>query len=272
MPRARNIKPGTFENEHLGALPGDIQLLFISLWTLADREGVVECRVPKIRTYTFRYRPDITDEVLNGYITVLTRLDLGKMLSRVKYQGDDYLIIHNFIKHQNPHHTEKKGSLPKLEDLKANETADNGYLTVRSPLEHGYTYADSLIPDSLIPDSVVETTNLDDGVMDEFEIFWQDFPVNGRNKGSRKDAVKKFQIARKKASFNEIMTGVNDYAYYIQQSGQSNQDAFRWLEKERWREDYACGVKTGGKAPSAHDNFTAGILLSLSEDDSQRPY
>ncbi len=40
MARARNIKPGFFDNEILGELPALTRLLFIGLWCLADREGV----------------------------------------------------------------------------------------------------------------------------------------------------------------------------------------------------------------------------------------
>jgi len=81
-------------------------------------------------------------------------------------------------------------------------------------------------------------------ILKQFDIFWQDFPTNGRNKGSKKDAEAKFKIALKKSTFNEIMQGVSNYAMYIATSGQSNQDAFRWLEKERWTDDYTISNKS----------------------------
>ena len=102
-------------------------------------------------------------------------------------------------------------------------------------------------------------------VLNQFDIFWQDFPTNGRNKGSKKDAEVKFKIALKKSTFNEIMQGVNNYATYIAQSGQSNQDAFRWLEKERWRDDYTITSRVEARKPTADDNCTAGIILALQE-------
>ena len=44
MARARNIKPGFFKNELLVGLPYEYRLLFIGLWTIADRDGRFEDR------------------------------------------------------------------------------------------------------------------------------------------------------------------------------------------------------------------------------------
>jgi len=152
MPRARNIKPGFFENEHLGVLSGDTRLLFAALWTLADKQGVVECRIPKIRTYAFRYRTDITDEMVNRELTVLTRLDNGGMLSRVSHEGSDYLLIHNFLRHASPHHTEKRGDYPDFDMLMSLINSDFKKITVNSRKCNGENPPESLIsiPETLI--------------------------------------------------------------------------------------------------------------------------
>ena len=49
MARSRNIKPGFFKNEDLLDLPYEYRLLFVGLWTLADREGYLEDRPKRIR-------------------------------------------------------------------------------------------------------------------------------------------------------------------------------------------------------------------------------
>ena len=49
MARARNIKPAFFKNETLVELPVETRLLFIGLWTLADREGRLEDRPKRIK-------------------------------------------------------------------------------------------------------------------------------------------------------------------------------------------------------------------------------
>lgn len=125
-----------------------------------------------------------------------------------------------------------------------------------------------LIPPSSSPSSLFagEGENFDENFAEEFESFWENYPENGRNKGSRKDALSKFKIAKKKDSFEKIMEGVKNYAAYIANTGQKNADAFRWLEKERWRENYifATVVKPTQRQPTADENFTLGIQQFLS--------
>ena len=53
MARARNIKPGFFRNSDLVELPMDARLLFIGLWTLADRMGRLEDRPKQIKMEIF---------------------------------------------------------------------------------------------------------------------------------------------------------------------------------------------------------------------------
>lgn len=44
MARARNIKPAFFMNDELAEIDPLGRLLFIGLWTIADREGRLEDR------------------------------------------------------------------------------------------------------------------------------------------------------------------------------------------------------------------------------------
>ena len=53
MSRARNIKPGFFSNDVLVELPFEYRLLFIGLWTEADRAGRLEDRPLKIKMMVF---------------------------------------------------------------------------------------------------------------------------------------------------------------------------------------------------------------------------
>ncbi len=235
MPRARNIKPGFFDNSELGRLHSDIRLLYISLWTLADREGVVECDYALIKRYAFGYKSDVSQEKISEYITVITRLDNGNSTLLKEHDGKLYLILLKFPAHQNPHHTEKKGRLPSIELLKSK---DNINLTVRQPLSNAINPADSLIPDSLIPDSLIPDSRNQADYENEFLEFKKLYPLQGRGFGSNKDAKNKFIIARKKDSFDNIIKGVVKYTEYINKTGQSNKDAFRWLEKESWKDDY----------------------------------
>lgn len=153
MARARNIKPAFFDNVALGKLSGDARILFIALWQLADRQGVLEYNPALFRRYAFGYRDDITENDVVGYITDLSRLDNGDTLVIKQYGSKRYLIITNFERHQNPHHTEKKGVMPDIKHLINSDKSD---LTVTTPLCNGYNPADSLL---LNPDSSNYTTS-----------------------------------------------------------------------------------------------------------------
>ena len=63
MARARNIKPGFFDNEILGELPALTRLLFIGLWCLADREGRLQDRPKRIKKELLGYDDVTADDV-----------------------------------------------------------------------------------------------------------------------------------------------------------------------------------------------------------------
>jgi len=151
MARARNIKPNFFKNELLGVADPMINLLFISLWTLADKSGRLEDRPLRIKAETFPYRENID---VNGYLTELQRLEF---ICRYYVDGVGYIQVLNFEKHQAPHKTEKESVIPSME--KMTTKTESCALTVKQPLSDGEITAalppDSLIPDSLIPDSLI---------------------------------------------------------------------------------------------------------------------
>lgn len=139
MARARNIKPGFFKNEDLGTADPFVSLLFAGLWTLADKAGILEDRPLRIKAELFPYRENFD---INCYLTVLVSFSL---IHRYEVDGVKLIQITNFVKHQNPHHTEKKSEYPAYSDAYKQ--------SVTQPLINGDAPADSLIPDSLIPDS-----------------------------------------------------------------------------------------------------------------------
>ena len=109
MARARNIKPALFKNELLGVADPLLTLLFISLWTLADKSGRLEDRPLRIKAETFPYRENLD---INGYLTQLYRLGF---IVRYVVDGQPLIQVVNFEKHQTPHNTEKSSLLPSLE-------------------------------------------------------------------------------------------------------------------------------------------------------------
>lgn len=108
MPRARNIKPGFFANEDLAELEPMGRLLFIGLWTLADREGRLEDRPKRIKGELFPYDNCDVDSLLND-------LEQWGFIKRYQSQGVKCIQVINFSKHQNPHPREAKSVLPAYE-------------------------------------------------------------------------------------------------------------------------------------------------------------
>lgn len=139
MARARNIKPGFFRNADLAELPISARLLFIGLWTLADRAGRLADKPKQIKMEV--YPADEVDvcELLDGLA------ELG-LIQRYAVDGERFIQVTNFSKHQNPHCKEPASSIPALES------------TVQAQCEHGASTVQAvLIPDSgfLITDTTV---------------------------------------------------------------------------------------------------------------------
>lgn len=150
MARARNIKPGFFENEILADLEPHARLLFIGLWLLCDRDGRMEYRPKRIGAKLFPYEPLNIAELHGklctaGFITIYT------------VEGKDYLQVNEFVKHQAPHPKEKAGECPPPPQTTddagpVNSPEKPGNYTASSGKD-GTSPSDSLNPDSLNPDS-----------------------------------------------------------------------------------------------------------------------
>ena len=148
MARARNIKPGFFCNDLLGECSPLARLLFIGLWTLADRKGRIEERPKRIRAELLPYDDDADVDAL------LEELSKANFIVRYKVGEQSLIQVANFLKHQNPHKHEKDSELPPP-GLVANRNEHHAS-TVQAPDLHQTSIVVArLIPDSgfLIPDS-----------------------------------------------------------------------------------------------------------------------
>jgi hypothetical protein len=125
--RARNIKPGFFENEELAELGPLAMLLFEGLWCLADREGRLEDRPRRIKAQLFPYFRD-SDEALSTMVSsaahhgcrtfavnvdaMLDALYEREFIIRYTTDGVRYIQVVNFEKHQRPHSNETPSTIP----------------------------------------------------------------------------------------------------------------------------------------------------------------
>ena len=146
MARSRNIKPGLFDNDLLAEIPAIGRLLFIGLWTIADREGRLEDRPKKIKAQVLPYDECEVESLLEG-------LASRGFIARYSVAGTGFIQVQNWHKHQQPHVKEVASTIP--------EPLEHSASTVLEPDQHvTSTEQESLIPDSfvLIPDSSVPPT------------------------------------------------------------------------------------------------------------------
>ncbi|EPZ4370269.1 hypothetical protein ACXMSV_001871 [Salmonella enterica subsp. salamae serovar 42:b:e,n,x,z15] len=185
MARSRNIKPGFFTNDELAECSPYARLLFAGLWTIADKEGRLDDRPKKVKALVLPFDNVDCDELLQ-------QLHQRKFINRYQVNGEGFIQISNWKKHQNPHCKEAASEIPapvenndstgqeqckgdKKEDkngaastqlIENDEVPEKHYAsTVQEPVENNLNPADSLnlIPDSLnlIPDSLSNTQAAD---------------------------------------------------------------------------------------------------------------
>jgi hypothetical protein len=107
MPRTRLINPEFFLHEDLGSCTAHARLLFIALWTQADREGRLRWLPLKIHGETFPHEPGLDISGLAAELARTGALTIYKVGSR------DYAHITGFTKWQNPHRNESPSKHPE---------------------------------------------------------------------------------------------------------------------------------------------------------------
>ncbi|ODM34623.1 hypothetical protein [Klebsiella pneumoniae] len=174
MARSRNIKPGFFTNDELAECHPLGRLLFAGLWTIADKEGRLDDRPKKIKAMLLPFDEADCDALLQ-------QLNDHKFIIRYRVNGECYIQISNWKKHQNPHCKESASEIPapiendkstgqeqckedaeeEKKDSESPQDVENkgapemrGTSMVQESVENSLNLADSLnlIPDSLNPD------------------------------------------------------------------------------------------------------------------------
>jgi len=252
MARARNIKPGFFRNADLVELPYEARLLFIGLWTIADRKGRLEDRPKQIKMELFPADNLDCDALLD---------ELAQIGVVERYQHGDkrYLQVVNFEKHQNPHRDEKASSIPGPGEEAAeivDEQDSHDASTVQAPCtDGGDTVAIGLIPDSrfLNPDSGntpltpqggqrARKPSVDlDVVLAGFEAFYAAYP----RKAGKKAASKAWITLRPDAALQATILGAlaaQKPHLDTRENGRFIPHASTWLNQGRW-EDEIPGAK-----------------------------
>lgn len=271
MARARNIKPKFFTNQELVELPFSTRLLFIGLWTLADRAGRMEDKPKRIKMEIFPADNVDVDAALN-------ELQSAGLIQRYAANGTRYLAVLAFLKHQNPHHKEAASTIPEPEALPAlhkhkasdsggNEGGSNlGQASDFGAVEGGVNRADSLIPDSLnrIPDSgLSDSLNPESGKertasarkpafqMLGFNEFWLHYP----RKGKKPATEEQWSLLSPDPDLRvTILASLEDW----KQSRQWSDKNFipmpeKWLKQRQWEDEVPRETTSNGGAASANE-------------------
>jgi hypothetical protein len=113
--RIRTIKPEFPQSETVGKLSRDARLLFIQIWTLADDSGRARAASRMLASLLYPYDDD-APKLINGW---LFELEQNGCIRRYVVDGDTYLDIPNWLKHQKIDHP-TKSRLPAFEESLAN--------------------------------------------------------------------------------------------------------------------------------------------------------
>lgn len=235
MARSRNIKPGFFKNEVLGVADPLFSLLFEGLWVLADRAGRLEDRPMRIKGEIFPYRDGLDMEAM------LNWLQANEFIKRYTVAGKRFILVVEFVKHQNPHKNEAESEIPAPEEIGT------------KPEIIGTTRADSLSSDSLSSDSLIphtpfgvevgtsvpafKTTKPEYPPM--FDEFWTAYP-----KKVGKDAAAKAFGKRKpdRELVQAMVQAIRDQKHseaWKKQDGQFIPNPATWLNDGRWKDGTA---------------------------------
>lgn len=158
MARTRNLKPSFFTNEALADLSPLARLLFQGLWTQADREGRLEDRPKKLKAQILPYDNCDGEELL-------AQLSTSGFVQRYEVNGQRYLSIPTFRKHQNPHPKEPASVIPPLQ-APSKKTAPRTRTTAESRPDSdepctvsGEQVSSNAIPSHILTTNVLEAPN-----------------------------------------------------------------------------------------------------------------
>jgi hypothetical protein len=234
--RARNIKPGFFDDENLAGLGPYAQLLFAGLWCLADRDGKLDDRPARIKAHIFPYY-----EPKPNVITLLDKLCHCNFIQRYTVGMTKYIKVLKFVEHQRPHPHEAASKIPDPENINESDVMACHDNAMTEPYNGSKCKSDSLIPDSLIPDSLITaavTSGSGGGSQQEnFDRFWSAYP----KKMGKQEALKAWEKISPKNGLVEKMLSALEiqrkWPEWNKAGGQFIPRASTWLNGKRWEDE-----------------------------------
>lgn len=110
MPRIRYLKPEFFSDEDLAELPFQTRIFYQGLWCFADKAGRLEYRPKYLKAMIFPY--DKVDPEKEIELLGKPKRSGAPFVQLYEVDGQGFIQILSWDRHQSPHHTEKESILP----------------------------------------------------------------------------------------------------------------------------------------------------------------
>lgn len=144
MARIRSIKPEFFTDEDLCSLPPLVRLLFIGIWTEADKAGRLKDKPGTIKMRCLPYDNLNVEKALE-------QLAEARFIIRYRVDGVGYIQVRTWDEHQRPHHTERESIYPSLleGEVTVKEPSNNRVVKVTQKDEPSFPFLSIPFPSSL---------------------------------------------------------------------------------------------------------------------------
>ena len=259
MARSRNIKPGFFENEDLSEVPKSARLLFIGLWTISDRRGVLEYRPKRIKAQIFPYDDGNVQEIIDE----IEQLEKFGFLKLYTSNNVELIYIAKFSKHQSPHPKEKENGhkLPKNSDC-SKKVSDKSVtkkteVSKKSVTSHLQESDEQDMKDERVKSNDESGKKKDESLDLGLEIA--EFYKNNINSNEMASGKKNLTSLQKKSkiSFEDLFTRVKNYHEYLtinKLAGTQFTIRMRnFFGRDARHEDYIEKPVAGLSRPQGHD-------------------
>ncbi len=227
MARIRYLKPDFFRDDDLATLPFEVRLFYAGLWCSADKAGRLEDRPVRLKADIFPYDKVDVEKCLN-LLGQPKRSSGEPYIQRYAADGQKYIQVVKWDKHQRPHNTEKESEIPQpppmekgmgmekgMENLTgASKELSNGSLTVKQPLNN---------------ENRNKTSKNED-----FETFWRAYPKK-RDKGEAELIFRKLNPSKELLA--QMLTAIEAQKQsidWIKEGGQYIPYPSRWLKRQKW--------------------------------------
>lgn len=231
--RIRSIKPEFWTSEDIGALPWDVRLIFIGLWSYVADSGVGRDNTKLIAADLFPLEDDPIETLATVSRGLATLSDAG-LITRYQVKGKRFLHITEWASHQRiDKPTRSPFPPPTCEDAEFVEPSRE------SRESSGYGARDLGNKGSREQGSEGPSSDKSDQT-DRFDEWWDAYD----KKDGRKRCEVAYRAALKKPGVTEdlLISATVAYIDWVRSEGkhpQYTKNPLTWLHGEHWRDERA---------------------------------